>query len=198
MSHRTTRTEANPLRRAADRTRTRWHAAFVLACALAAMVGILAALAARDTDTRGAQEQARHSHRVTATVTTEPTTAVAARPGSRPGTTAKAQWQYPAGREHTGFISVPSRTQQDDRVVLWVDDGGRATTAPASPAEITMNAVGVGTGVSAVVVLCAAAVVHVRLRRIDAAGLRQWERDWERIEPLWTGRLRPGQGAGDD
>ncbi|MFJ5551790.1 hypothetical protein [Streptomyces sp. NPDC093225] len=198
MFHRRTPTGAGPLHRAADRARTRWHAVFVLACALAVIAGVLAALAVRDADTRTAQEQARHRHRVTATVVAEPTVVTAGRSGGF-GLTARAVWRYPAaGAEHAGTITVPFRTHAHDRVPLWVDDGGRAAAGPASATDIGLNAAGLGACVCAATVLGAGAVVHLRLRRVEAGSLRDWDREWEVVEPLWTGRLRPGPGAGDD
>ncbi|MFJ6939710.1 hypothetical protein [Streptomyces sp. NPDC101132] len=197
MTHRKLRAEGNPLRRAADRTRARWHAAFALACVLAVAVGVLAALAVRTADTRTAQAQAAHRHRVTATVTAAPTPAVAARSGGR-ATTAQAVWRYPADVEHTGTVPVAPRTRARDRVPLWVDDRGEAARAPATARDIVLTAVGVGAGVCALTALCAGGVVHLRLRRVQAQSLRAWEQEWEQVEPRWTGRLRPGPGAGDD
>ncbi|MFJ5547459.1 hypothetical protein [Streptomyces sp. NPDC093225] len=197
MSHRKTRSVGDPLRRAADRTRTRWHAAFALACVLAVIAGVLAALTVRAADTRSTQEQARHRHRVTATITAEPTLIGPTRFGVL-GTTAHATWQYPAGAEHTGTIPVASRTHAHDRVPLWVDDEGAAVPRPSSATDIDLDAAGVGASVCALTALCTGAAVHVRLRRVEAGVLRDWDREWEQVEPLWTGRLRPGPGAGDD
>ncbi|MEW2582951.1 Rv1733c family protein [Streptomyces virginiae] len=198
MHHRTTGTGANPLRREADRTRTRLHAAFALACLVAVICGVLVGRTAWTSAARAAEEAARHRHLVTATTAGETTYRADSRPSSTPETVATSTWRYPSHRVHTGTVPVPAGTRDGDTVRLWVDDGGNAVPVPPGTAEVALNAIGVGAGVLAGAVLAAGALVFVRLRAVDAQCANAWETEWDQVEPLWSGRLRPGQGAGDD
>lgn len=83
-------------------------------------------------------------------------------------------------------------------VALWVDDTGEAASAPRGGTELASDAVAAGAAGAGLITLAAAGVVFLRLRRVEARNLAQWERDWERVEPGWSGRLRPGREADDD
>lgn len=198
MHHRTQGTGANPLRRDADRTRTRMHAAFALTCLLAIVVGFALGRAAWTDGNRTAENVARHRHSVTATTVSETTYRAGDEPSSRPISMATATWNYPTQRRHTETIPVPGGTRNGDTVPVWVDDNGKETTAPPGRADVALNAVGIGTGALAGIVLVGGALVAARLRIVDARSARAWESEWSGVEPLWSGRLRPGQGAGDD
>ncbi|MFD8293159.1 hypothetical protein ACFV2B_33690, partial [Streptomyces lavendulae] len=57
---------------------------------------------------------------------------------------------------------------------------------------------GGGGGAAAVGVRGGGARGGARRRGVDRRSARAWEREWENVEPRWSGRLRPGQGTGDD
>ncbi|MFE2144267.1 hypothetical protein ACFXA3_21465 [Streptomyces sp. NPDC059456] len=174
------------------------RAAFALTCLLAVIAGLALGRAAWTDGHRTAENIARHRHTVTATTVGETTYRAGDQPSSRPVTVATTTWHYPPQRPHTETIPVPAGTRHGDTVRLWVDGNGSAAAAPPGRAEIALNAVGIGTGALAGTVLVGGALVAVRLRIVDARSARSWESEWEGIEPLWSGRLRPGQGAGDD
>ncbi|MGW2997749.1 Rv1733c family protein, partial [Streptomyces sp. NPDC001193] len=182
----------------ADRTRTRMHAVFALTCLLAFVAGFVFGQAAWTDGHRSAETVARHRHTVTASTVGETTYLAGDQPGSRPVTVAAATWHYPSQRPHTETIPVPAGTRNGDTVRIWVDGNGTVAVAPPSQAEIALNAVGIGTGALAGIVLVGGAFVAVRLRIVDTRSARAWESEWAGVEPLWSGRLRPGQGAGDD
>lgn len=110
---------------------------------------------------------------------------------------ATATWHYPSHRAHTETVPVPAGTRNGDTVRVWVDETGSAAAAPPGQADIALNAVGIGAGALAGTVLVGGALVAVRLRIVDARSARAWDSEWAGIEPLWSGRLRPGQGADD-
>ncbi|WP_443053261.1 Rv1733c family protein [Streptomyces sp. NBC_00273] len=198
MHRRKRGTRGNPLRRAADRTRTRMHAAFALTCLLAVIAGLALGRAVWTDGHRAAEDTARHRRTVTATTVGGTTLRAGDRPSSPPLTVATATWYYPAHRTHTEAVPVPAATRSGETVRVWVDDDGRAATAPPDRAHIALNAAAAGAGAMAGTVLVGGALVAVRLRIVDARSGRSWETEWAGIEPLWSGRLRPGQGAGDD
>ncbi|MFE3579336.1 Rv1733c family protein [Streptomyces vinaceus] len=174
------------------------HAAFALTCLLALAVGFALGRAAWTDGHRTAENIARHRHTVTATTVGETTYRAGDQPSSRPVTVATATWHYPSQRPHTETIPVPAGTRNGGTVRVWVDENGRAATAPPRQADIALNAVGIGAGALAGIVLVGGGLVFTRLLIVDARSTRAWETEWADIEPLWSGRLRPGQGAGDD
>ncbi|MGW7459459.1 Rv1733c family protein [Streptomyces sp. NPDC054797] len=198
--------ENSPLRRPSDRTRSRCRAALVLSSMAAIACGVLAGLAVWDADSRTAQEQAQHMHRTTATTVGE------AEPGFSPRTegrtegraegraeaVAQAVWQYPAATGHTGKVAVPPQTPAGRSVTVWVDDAGAAVPAPRSGGDRGISSAFAGVSVACVIALSAGAVVHLRLRLVEANNLAEWEFGWERVEPQWSGRLRSEPGPDDD
>ncbi|WP_327279867.1 MULTISPECIES: hypothetical protein [unclassified Streptomyces] len=198
MHHRMPGAEGNPLRRDADRTRAHLHAVFVLACVLAVICGVVVGRSAWTDARRDAEGIARHRYSVTAVTVAETTYRAGTGPSTRPLLVAPATWQDRSHRVHTESVPVPAETRKGGTVRLWVDDNGNAATEPPGAPDVALNAMGQGTGASALVVLVAGAFVYARLRGVDRHSARAWESEWEKVEPQWSGRLRPGQGAGDD
>ncbi|MFG2616435.1 hypothetical protein ACGFXC_02325 [Streptomyces sp. NPDC048507] len=174
------------------------RAVFALTCLLAVVVGFVLGRAAWTDGDRTAENIARHRHTVTATTVSETTYRTGDQPSSRPVPVATASWRYPSQRLHTETVPVPAGTRNGDTVRVWVDADGRAATAPPSRADIVLDALGVGAGALSGIVLVGGCLVAVRLRIVDARSARSWESEWAGVEPLWAGRLRPEQGAGDD
>ncbi|WP_328907645.1 hypothetical protein OG230_34225 [Streptomyces sp. NBC_00234] len=145
------------------------------------------------------REFAAHHHRVTATTTER----AVGRPldsgyGTQPDSLASAVWEYPDNVRRSGTIDVPSRTPEGRAVTIWVDDTGGPSRAPGGTAERALASV-FGGGVAAGVVGAsgAAAVALVR-RRSQSRGLAAWEREWEVVEPVWSGRTHRGRSPGGD
>ncbi|MDX3536955.1 hypothetical protein PV721_21775 [Streptomyces sp. MB09-01] len=198
MHHRRQGREDNPLRRDADRTRARLRVTFMVACLLAVVCGVAVGRSAWTDAGRAAAEIARHRHSVTAVTVGDTTYRAGPEPSTRPVPVAPATWRDTSHRVHTETVPVPAATRNGETVRLWVDDRGNATTAPPGTAHIALHAIGLGTGASATIVLAAGAAVYARLRIVDARSGQAWESEWESVEPRWSGRLRPGQGSGDD
>jgi hypothetical protein len=181
---RATRRDGNPLRRSTDRTRVRLLA-WVVLLAPALAVSAAVATAAYHTDWHTATVQAAHRHPVSAT------TLAAAPPAPTPSYNwpaerkVLAQWRYQADQVHTGTISVPAGAAQGTVVRIWVDDTGRLARPPRTADDIAFASI--MSGVAALAGLmpaCWCAYALYRRRRLAAA----WGRDWERVEPLWSGR----------
>ncbi|ATZ28635.1 hypothetical protein ACFZBM_09275 [Streptomyces lavendulae] len=198
MHHRTPRAADNPLRRETDRTRARLRVVLVVACLLAAICGVAVGRSAWTDSRRAAEEIAPHRHSVRAVAVGESVHRAGTGLTGRPVSVAPVTWRDTAHRVHTGSVPVPAATRYGDTVRLWIDDRGNPAAAPPGAAETALNAIGLGAGVSAVGVLAAGAFVGARLRGVDRRSARAWEREWESVEPRWSGRLRPGQGTGDD
>ncbi|MFJ3175315.1 hypothetical protein ACIPJK_31615 [Streptomyces roseus] len=198
MHHRKKGAEANALRRPADSARTHVHVAFLLACLLAVVCGVLVGRVVWSDAGRASVETARHRHSTTATTTAATAYVAGVRMSSPPLTVAPATWQYPAHHAHTQTVPVPEGTRKGETVRVWVDDKGDAAPTPPGTSDVATTAVVYGTGTLCGVVFAAGALAFVRLRVVDARSARAWEAEWEDVEPLWTGRLRPGREAGDD
>lgn len=191
------RAPSNPLRRATDRTRSRWLLVFALSCLLAAACGVQVGLTSMDNGLRAAAELARQRHPVKATTVGEVTRHTPAGVNGA-ATVARVQWRYPPASQHTATLPVPAGTPVGHTVPLWVDDTGEIASVPRAATELASDAVAAGAGSAGLITLAAAGVVSLRLRSVEARNLTEWERDWERVEPGWSGRLRPGRDAGDD
>lgn len=187
-----------PLRRVADRRRTRRHAALVLSLLVAIACGVMTGLAAWNAESRAARAEAVHRHRITATTLTDAARGLGSRVSGAPEATAQAMWQFPGATRHTATLAVPVGTPSGRSVPVWVDDAGREAHAPRAGSEIVLSAVAAGIWAGGLIALCATGVVHLGLRRLDDRALDAWETEWERVEPQWSGRQRSGPGADDD
>jgi len=131
---------------------------------------------------------AAHSHRVTAT-----TTAASIPAGSQPfagsgGFDTTVTWTYPAGQTHRILLATPRAQVRGDTIQVWVNDSGEMVTPPRSHGAIQVDALWTdATSLLAEALLAAAAVAGVR-GVLDRRAQRAWEREWERVEPRWTGR----------
>ncbi|MGW5398144.1 Rv1733c family protein [Streptomyces sp. NPDC003952] len=191
-------TPPNPLRRTADRTRTRWLVVLALSTLVAAFCGVAVGLAVWNVDSRTAREEAEHAHRITATTLGAAEHAPDSWSGGAAASVAQAAWQFPSATRHTGLVPVQPKTPAGSPVLIWVDDSGRTDKGPPSAGERAFAAMTVGATAAALLALTAASVVHLRLRTVEARSLSIWERDWRRVEPGWSGRLPTQSGVDDE
>ncbi|WP_143664628.1 hypothetical protein [Streptomyces sp. NRRL B-24572] len=83
-------------------------------------------------------------------------------------------------------------------MTIWVDDTGTPARPPGSAADRALTPVsGGGVATAAVGAMGAGALLSVR-RRTEVRRLAAWEREWERGEPVWAGRFRPGRAPEAD
>lgn len=191
-------TSPNPLRRPADRTRARWLVGLGLSVLFAVLSAVASGLAVWDADSRTARSEAERLHQITATTTGAAEHAPDAWTGGGTEAVAQAVWEFPAATRRAGLVEVPPGTPAGRPVAIWVDDAGGTARGPRSEAEGAFAAITVGGTAAALIALTAAAVVHLRLRTVEAHSLSVWERDWKRVEPEWSGRLPTESGADDD
>jgi hypothetical protein len=103
--------------------------------------------------------------------------------------TAPATWNAPDGTPRTGTVPVLGSQPAGATVPIWTD---RSTGAVAPPPVDTLQA-GVTAVVGALLVLLVGVLVLLGLRavvhaRCAARNHAAWAREWERYEPLWSGR----------
>ncbi|MDT7710521.1 MAG: hypothetical protein QOG20_6128 [Pseudonocardiales bacterium] len=102
---------------------------------------------------------------------------------------ARARWTGADGVEVTGDVPVHESGPAGTVVQVWLDADGRVTSAPLSArvAEATGLVRGILTALSGWALL---ALAWNGLRRlVERRNTAAWERDWERVEPEWCGRV---------
>jgi hypothetical protein len=92
-----------------------------------------------------------------------------------------------AGQVHEADVQVLGRFPAGTAVQLWVDRAGRLTPAPPRDGAVSGAAVRLGVAATAGWLLLVVASTAVR-RVVDARNAATWARDWETVEPDWTGR----------
>ncbi|WP_137991134.1 Rv1733c family protein [Streptomyces vilmorinianum] len=178
-------------------TKPTGRAAPILVTVIALLCGALAGWMVWKAGVAADRELATHRHQVTATTTERAKApATTARYGAEPRSTAPAVWEYPDQVGRSGTIQVPPRTPEGHALTIWVDDSGEPARAPGGAGERTFASLSggiVATGAVAAVGIGALALVR---RRTEARSLAAWEREWEVVEPVWSGRLPRGSGPG--
>lgn len=97
------------------------------------------------------------------------------------------RWSGPGGGRET-IAPVPAGLKRGDPVDVWLDDRGRGTEPPAASADVWLNAVAAGSGAAAFAAVSVAGLRLAVRRTADRRRMAEWEREWSRTEPLWSGR----------
>ncbi|MFI8823500.1 LapA family protein [Streptomyces sp. NPDC053431] len=193
------RQDASGRRPAASGTDRRARAPLVLVLAIAVLCGAVAAGVLWNAGARADRELAAHRHRVQATTTGRAhDSPVAVRPGAKPQPVAPAVWAYPDNVRRSGTVQVPPRTPQGHTLIIWVDDHGSPARPPGSTADRALTAIAGSTTVASAAAASGAGVLALVRRRSEGRRLAAWEREWEQVEPVWSGRLRRGTGGTGD
>ncbi|MFE5792781.1 hypothetical protein ACFQ8C_09405 [Streptomyces sp. NPDC056503] len=170
--------------------------AVIVVLTLSLICGAIAAVYLWSFGARADRDRAAHLHQVTAT-TTGPAREQPAlvRSGAA---VAPAVWEYPDGVRRSGTVEVPARTAQGRTVTVSVDDTGALVRQTGGSAGLLLTSVAGGTATAGAVAATGAGVLVLFRRRIDGRTLAAVEREWERVEPVWSGRLRKGNDSGAD
>ncbi|GAA3388170.1 Rv1733c family protein [Streptomyces roseoviridis] len=171
----------------------------VLVSVAALVCGAVAAVVLWAAGADAARDLAAHRHQVQATTTgraEDPP--VASRQGGRPPSVAPAVWEYPDDVHRSGTVDVPRRTPQGRTVTIWVDDRGTPVRPPDATADLVLTALAGGTAAAGAVAASGAGLLALVRRSSEGRRLAALEREWEQVEPLWSGRLRRGTGPGGD
>ena len=85
---------------------------------------------------------------------------------------------------------------------VTVDGSGTAVRQAGSSSDIMLISLVGGTATAGAVAATGAGFLVLMRRRIDGRTLAALEREWEQVEPVWSGRLRresgPENGPGTD
>jgi hypothetical protein len=184
------RRRSSPLRRRSDVLET-WTmlVVAVLLLVVAPMAGVAAAWWAHDDGRATAREQRAERHKVRAEVIGKaPDALPSAQAGRQPSVRVSVRWEQPGEGPRTATARVPAGTRAGETVDVWFDSEGRSVAPPPDDGAIWQHAVTIGAcatgGTVAVILLGHSGVRRAAMRR----RLAEWERDWARTEPEWTGR----------
>ncbi|CAM5267978.1 Rv1733c family protein [Streptomyces aurantiogriseus] len=180
----------NPLRRRSDVVAA-WTALVVAVLLLvgAPLTGALVGRWAHDDARAMAAEQRAERQRVRAEVVGRPPDALPTVHGGQDDWYRVAvRWTEPGQGTRTATARVAAGTHQGDVVDVWFDARGRSVGPPADGTAVWQHTVTMGVssaGGAAVTVLLGHAVVRrVAMRH----RLAEWDREWARTGPEWSGR----------
>lgn len=154
-------------------------------------VPLTALIAARWAAVSGLRAERAQSgqHQVTATLLHDAPAQTGSPQFPVPWPRVPARWASPSG-PRTGLVPVQPGTKAGTAVTAWTDWSGKLTGVPVDPADIT--------GQEAAAALAASVVLSALLLALwayagvflDRRRMADWDADWARTEPQWTGRLR--------
>lgn len=158
------------------------------AVSAAALLVLLASLVIGMQSARALTERAAAEERDRTPVTAIALDDVGLAPESGSTVLARVRWTEGDGIERTGSVEVTGPLTAGDEVTTWVTGEHRLVRAPLSQLEVLFVAVATGT-----VVLAVGELLVLVLGRLAFAGVARrhaadWEREWEEVEPTWSGR----------
>lgn len=178
---------ANPLVRRCDRVQ-RWVARVLLALLVVALpaVSVGSGMLVYQSEMRTVHRQSADRRSVTAEAVRD-----AAEPGvgvSGVDVPVTVRWSGPDGTVRTGRAMVDPGTNAGARVRLWVDRDGEITSAPMTGAKAAAGGWMAGVLAAELAAVGAMAVWRGLVHLMDRRRYAQWEAEWARTEPLWSGR----------
>lgn len=98
---------------------------------------------------------------------------------------AKVGWTDSEGWPHEGRASVLTGTKKGAEVTVWIDGSGAIVPAPPDPSH--GKTVGTAIGISAALMgwLLLAGTARLAVVPLNRRRLRDWEAEWEHVEPRW-------------
>lgn len=188
--HPVARRDALP-RRVTDRVEDLAAWAFTAIGLFAAVGAVVVGVAAHDAaDQPGRIDDATPVRAVLLADVPSPPTAAQRIPP--PAARVPVSWTSADGVEQVGELALRTRLHAGARLTVWADRDGRLTISPPPEHQGGAVAFGVGatlaaaSGAWAVLTLLWSGLGRVVAARNDAA----WAREWARVEPLWSRRVR--------
>ncbi|MFM9373814.1 hypothetical protein [Streptomyces sp. Da 82-17] len=180
-------------RRAAAGPDPHGRGALRLLLAVAVVCGVVAAALLWDVRVGADRARAAHMHQVRATTTADAVrTAGAPWRGAQADAVAAAVWEYPDDVRRSGTVEVPPQTRRGHTVTVWVDESGTPARPPGTTGELILTTFAAGVTVAVVVAGAGLGALYLARRRTAL------EREWDEVEPVWSGRLRDGGSRGGE
>jgi hypothetical protein len=182
------RIRRNPFRRAVDQLDVAIRVMAVVLAALAVVAALGVGSAVRRYDT-AVSTRAASGEWVTAVVL-DRVPPVLVYTGARPTVGAPATWHAPDGTARTGLVQVEAPELPGARVRVWVDRSGRPSDPPMTADELAQGQLQATVTFLVLALVVIAGLWYLVHRRLMAARYALWAKEWERIGPQWTDRLR--------
>lgn len=187
--------DRNPLRRRRDRIRV-WAgvAAVILMAVTAPLVARPVMGHVHQASMRLSAQQASHRYRVSAFLLREAkpvskTFAASMAGAGVSGPTSvnvPARWRGPDGRPHLGTVKVDHHVPAGQAVPIWLDGGGRVTTAPLTGSQANGRSVSAGSAAAVISVVAIGGAYLLFRRWLDRMSATAWELQWAVLAPQWT------------
>jgi hypothetical protein len=100
------------------------------------------------------------------------------------------QYTDGTGQVHEADVKVTGESPAGTAMRLWVDRAGRLASPPLQTVDAVVSGAAVGVGVAAAGWLLLVLVWRAVRRVVDAQNAVTWAREWETVEPEWSGRRR--------
>lgn len=179
------RPDANPLRRALDRTHSRLVAALAVLFFITGIVATaLTVHFVEGAGLRAERHQAATRYRADAVVVA--TGATTSRNGVEQQT--RLRWRDRAGTVRTGMVVPGDGDHVGVHRQIWISRTGHLTVRPRTYAQtLTDTTLAVFAALTSLAILHMAAYSVVN-RRLDRRRMALWEEEWAATAPRWTGR----------
>jgi len=109
---------------------------------------------------------------------------------------ASVRWTAPDGVEHFGRADVAGPAQSGSEVTAWVTRNGDLVSRPVSAHAGIIVSVAVALTIALAGSAMLIALACLERRWLRAVRASEWEREWRRVEPLWSGRADFGPRSG--
>jgi hypothetical protein len=177
----------NSLARPADRSHARLRLCCVVLWIVALPVAAILGLLVAGDGLHDAAVQAHDRAPATAVLTADaPKVSLTA--NGTPVTTSSdvaARWRAMDGSTRTGVVPANTGALAGSTVAIWIDQSGQRVNPPVSSGAAVGLGLGVGGGSWVVLGLALLVVLRLGVRVLDRRRRADWDRDWERVAPLW-------------
>ncbi len=102
---------------------------------------------------------------------------------------ARVRWHTPAG-SRTGTVRVDADTRAGAHATVWFDANWHQVPRPETRLGTILDGIGPGLSVPLGTAAVGALVVVATRVTVNRRRLRDWDREWQRVEPVWSHRPR--------
>ena len=96
-----------------------------------------------------------------------------------------ARWHAADGSTRTGVVPANTGALTGSTVAIWIDKAGQPVDPPVSSSRAVGMGLGFGAGSWIGLGLILLLVLRLGVRALDKRRRADWDRDWERVAPIW-------------
>lgn len=174
----------NPMRRRSDRIQAWARLTAAVLFLVICLGGIVAGMAAYHSDLAAEEADRKYGYRVTGRVLST-SAAVASHDGVNGPKFARVAWRDREARRHVQSLSVIRSVEANQRIRLWIDNRGAATTSPPRHEKTVALGMFMGIGTALFAAFLLAAAYGVFSYVLDRSRAARWDSGWRAVEPRW-------------